>query len=161
MTARPSKSQRKRDRQALHELGRELVGLADKHLDELDLPERVANAIRDARGLARAALQRQLRYISACLETVDAEEVRAHVQKLLQPSRDEVARFHDIERWRDALLRDGEAAMAALLAERPLANEQHIRHLLRNATHELTAGKPPKSSRELFRELRELFDSGD
>ncbi len=159
-----SKSQRKRDRQALQELGRELVGLPDRQLGELGLPDEVLEPIREARKLQRGALQRQLRYVAACLANVDAETVRAELDRLLQPSRKEIARFHEIERWRDRLLRDGSeaggTAMTEFLAEHPDADAQMLRRLVRNATLEASTGRPPKSARELFTRLRDLLDPG-
>lgn len=157
-----SKSQRKRDRQALQDLGRELVGLPDRQLGELGLPDEVLEPIREARKLQRGALQRQLRYVAACLENVDAAVVRTELDRLLQPSRKEIARFHEIERWRDRLLGDGsesgEAAMTRFLADHPDADAQVLRRLVRNAALEANTGRPPKSARELFARLRDLLN---
>jgi ribosome-associated protein len=159
-----SKSQRKRDRHALQELGRELVGLPDRQLCELGLPDDVLEPIREARKLQRGALQRQLRYVAACLANVDAEAVRTELERILQPSRKEIARFHGIERWRDRLLGDnddeGDAAMTAFLDEHPGADAQMLRRLVRNAALEASSGRPPKSARELFARLRDLLDPG-
>lgn len=159
-----SKSQRKRDRHALQDLGRELVGLSDRQLGELGLPEDVLEPIREARRLQRGALQRQLRYLAACLANVDTQAVRANLERLLQPSRAEIARFRDIERWRDRLLGNGddtaEAAMTAFLAAHPEADAQLLRRLVRNAAVEASSGRPPKSARELFARLRDLLDPG-
>ncbi len=159
-----SKSRRKRDRQALQELGRELVNLSERQLGELGLPEDVLEPIRAARRLQRGALQRQLRYVAACLATIDAEAVRADLDRMLQPSRAEIARFHDIERWRDRLLGNGElsaeAAMTEFLAAHPAADAQLLRRLVRNAATEASSGRAPKSARELFTRLRDLLDAG-
>jgi ribosome-associated protein len=45
-----------------------------------------------------------------------------------------------------------------LLDEQPHADRQLLRQLLRNAQKEAEAGKPPKSSRLLYRQLKELFN---
>lgn len=159
-----SKSQRKRDRQALQDLGRELVGLSERQLGELDLPEDVLAPVREARKLKRGALQRQMRYLAACLANVDAEAVRDRLERILQPSRAEIARFHDIERWRDRLLGKGDvsanAAMSDFLAAHPDADAQVLRRLVRNAALEASDGRPPKSARELFTRLRDFLDPG-
>ena len=157
-----SKSQRKRDRHALQDLGRDLVALPDRQLGELGLPDDVLEPIREARKLQRGALQRQLRYVAACLANVDAEAVRAELERILQPSRKEIARFHEIERWRDRLLgeSEGETAMTAFLDAHPDADAQMLRRLVRNAALEATSGRPPKSARELFVRLRDLLDPG-
>jgi ribosome-associated protein len=159
-----SKSRRKRERHALQDLGRELVALSERQLDELGLPDEVLEPIREARKLQRGALQRQMRYVAARLATVDAQAVRADLERMLQPSRREIARFHEIERWRDRLLGDGEgaaeAAMTEFLTAHPDADAERLRRLVRNAAIEATSGRPPKSARELFSRLRDLLDPG-
>lgn len=159
-----SKSQRKRDRQALQDLGRELVDLSDRQLGELGLLEDVLEPVREARRLQRGALQRQLRYLGACLANVDVDAVRANLERVQQPSRAEIVRFHGIERWRDRLLGNGdvtaEAAMTEFLAAHPEADAQLLRRLVRNAAVEANSGRPPKSARELFARLRDLLDPG-
>jgi len=159
-----SKSQRKRERHALQDLGRDLVALSERQLADLGLPDDVLEPIREARKLQRGALQRQLRYVAACLATIDAQAVRADLDRILQPSRTEIARFHEIERWRDRLLGDGEgaaeAAMTEFLTAHPAADAQALRRLVRNAAVEANSGRPPKAARELFTRLRDLLDPG-
>jgi ribosome-associated protein len=47
--------------------------------------------------------------------------------------------------------------MTALLDERPHADRQKLRQLVRNTHEERKRNKPPHAFRELFRELRELM----
>jgi ribosome-associated protein len=51
---------------------------------------------------------------------------------------------------------EDEAAFGDLAREFPAADIQHLRQLRRNALKEAEQGRPPRSYRELFRELREL-----
>jgi ribosome-associated protein len=71
-------------------------------------------------------------------------------------SREQAAKFHQLERWRDRLLADDKAISDLVLAH-PGADVQRLRTLVRNAHKELAANRPPKSSRELFKELRQLM----
>jgi ribosome-associated protein len=68
-----------------------------------------------------------------------------------------VREHHTVERWRDKLVAGGNEALTELLKERPHADRQQLRQLLRNAQKEAEANKPPKSSRLLYRYLKELF----
>jgi len=61
------------------------------------------------------------------------------------------------ERWRDKLVAGGNDALAELLNEHPHADRQQLRQLLRNAQKEAEAAKPPKSSRLLYRYLKNLL----
>ena len=64
------------------------------------------------------------------------------------------ARQHRVENWRDFLLISGDTALGKLLQQRREADGQAIRQLIRNAQREVSRGKPPASSRALFRLLR-------
>ena len=66
--------------------------------------------------------------------------------------------LHAIERWRVRLL-DDEGALAEFLRDRPGADAQRLRTLIRNARTERDAGRPPKSYRELFRLLRDMIEA--
>jgi ribosome-associated protein len=152
----PSKSRIKRELRAVQDLGRELVELPDKQLDKLDLPDDLRATIRAARALAKGARKRQIRYIGAQLAREDVDTLRQALNALLNPGRDEVERFHVIERARDRLIDGGEPALEEFLAVHPLADRQHVRQLVRNAVKERTADKPPRAARLLYRYLRDL-----
>src|SRR5581483_9903741 len=75
---RPSKSERKRAAHAAQDLGETLIGLKDAELDALDLPERLADAIRDARNISsRGGAARQRQYIGKLMRDIDPEPIRA------------------------------------------------------------------------------------
>ncbi len=79
--APPSKSARKRAAEAAQALGEELIGLRDTELDALGLPERLAEAIRDARGIkSRGAGARQRQYVGRLMRDVDLEAIRGALE---------------------------------------------------------------------------------
>ena len=79
----PSKSQRKKEVHALQDLGVELVALSDERLAALELPERLRDAVLEARHItAREARRRQLQYIGKLMRQVDAEPIRAALAAL-------------------------------------------------------------------------------
>jgi ribosome-associated protein len=61
-----------------------------------------------------------------------------------------------LERWRTRLLED-EAALAELTQAYPGSDTQRLRQLVRNAKREHDEGKPPRSFRELYQELRQII----
>ena len=154
----PSRTKRKRDDQALQDLGQALVAVSEAKLAELDLPERLRDAIMAARGISRfGALRRQMQYIGRLMrEEGDAETIRGRLDAWNGVSVGETARLHLIERWRLRLLKD-ETAIEELITEYPRADVQQLRTLIRNTRRETDADKPPKSFRELFQALRDLM----
>lgn len=71
----------------------------------------------------------------------------------------ENAYFHGLERWRDRMINDPNA-LSEFIALHPSTDSQQLRTLIRNAQKEHLANKPPKSSREIFKLLREITSSG-
>jgi ribosome-associated protein len=155
---RPSRTQRKLNDQALQELGQALVAVGEDKLAELHLPERLREAILQARTISKfGALRRQMQYIGRLMrEEGDANSIRDQLNAWKGASVQETARLHLIERWRVKLLKD-DRALEELIAEYPQADVQRIRMLIRNTRRESEAQKPPKSFRELFQVLREIL----
>ncbi len=152
-----SRSQRKREVEALQEIGERLVTLGASQLGQLGLPDNLREAVREAKRLtANGAIRRQKQYIGKIMRKVDPTQILAKFAEWDGTSRDQAAKFHQLERWREKLLADDKAISALVLAH-PNADVQRLRTLIRNAHKEEAAGKPPKSSRELFKELRQLM----
>lgn len=154
--AAQSKSQRKREALALQALAEALVRLPQSQLECLPLDDALREGVVHARALSRGAYRRQLRYLARLLRSSDAEAIgRAH-ESLERAGDADAARLKRLERWRERLMEEGDAALAKLLDEYPGADTQSIRRLVRNARSERAAGQPPRSYRQLFRLLREL-----
>jgi ribosome-associated protein len=155
--ALPSKSQRKREMHDLQALGAELVELNDEQLSSMHLPERLMDAVLDARRMSKhEARRRQLQFIGKIMRTVDAGPIREQLAAWKAVSRTHTARLHAIERWRARLLED-EHAIADLVREHPQADATRLRTLVRNAQREHAGGQPPRSFRALFRLLSETI----
>lgn len=150
-----SKSQIKREFRELHDLGRQLVALSGKHLQAMPLSESLREAVLNAKTFSRGALQRQLRYIAGLMSREDAESIRRALDTLLQPQREQVRAFHEIEQWRDKLIAGDDVLLDELVNSFD-ADRQHLRQLVRNAQKEREQNKPPKSARMLFQYLTEL-----
>lgn len=147
----PSKTRRKKDMRALQDLGATLVGLEPSKLQALSLPERLADAIAQARSITKhEARRRQLQYVGRLMRDVDPEPLRAALERIQALPRAERARFAAAERWRDRLLED-ELAVAGFVAAHPGADHAELAELVREARGERASGRPPHKIRALFR----------
>ncbi len=156
----PSKSSRKREMQALQDLGEQLVALSPERLKKVPLPESLYEAIRAAQGFKMEARRRQLQYIGKLMRKIDPEPIQAQLDIFAGNSAVEVAKMHRLERLREQLLED-EQIIGTIAETWPEADLQYLRTLRRNALKEREAARPPKSFREIFRVLRELQEASD
>lgn len=156
--AGPSKTRRKHAMHALQDLGESLVALDPKRLPELDLPERLVDAVLAARGIrAHEGRRRQIQYIGKLMRDIDPEPVLAKLAERKQKHDLEIRHFQEIERWRDRLLSEPAAAMAELLQEHPRADRATLAKLLEKAEKERLEQRSPVGARELFAFLRQLL----
>jgi len=152
-----SKTKRKQEMHELQDIGEQLLELNKARLAQISLPENLLDAVIEAKRLTRhEARRRQMQYIGKLMRTIDAEPIIAKLEEWNNAARTQAAKFHLVEHWRERLLAD-ERALSDLAAEFAGADIQQIRTLIRNARKETEIGKPPKSSRALFKLLREMI----
>jgi ribosome-associated protein len=152
-----SKTRRKKDMHALQALGEQLVVLTAAQLAGLDLPERLLDAIEQAKRITGfEARRRQMQYIGRLMREVDAAPIAARLSGLKTAAKREHARHHEVEYWRDRLLAE-DAALTELAHAHPGLDTQALRTLIRNARREQAEGRAPHATRALFRALRELL----
>ena len=159
-----SKSQRKREVNALQDLGTALEALPKDKLAKVPLPEKLVDALREAkRTTAHEGKRRQMQYIGKLMRALTDEEVEA-IRRVLATfvgaSKAETARLHAMERWRDRLIA-GDDAVTEFIAAHPESDVQALRTLVRNARKEAQLAKPPKSSRELFQMVKQALSGND
>lgn len=154
--SKPSKSARKREMEALQDMGEHLVALSTDQLKKIDLPDDLRAAVRDAqRFTSHGARRRQMQYIGKLMRSVDPEPIQAALDEINGVSAAATARMHRLERQRVRLLED-ESMIGELTRDHPDLDVQHLRQLRRNALKEQELGKPPRAFRELFKLLRDL-----
>ncbi|NTV11303.1 MAG: DUF615 domain-containing protein [Zoogloea sp.] len=155
----PSKSQRKREMQALQDIGDQLVALSPERLNKVPMPDALRIAVLDWQRFPKhEAQRRQMQYIGKLMRNIDPEPIQAVLDAFKGASAEETARMHRRERLRVDLLED-EKVLHTIAETWPGADLQHLRVLRRNALKEREAGKPPRSFRELFKVLRELEET--
>ncbi|KAA2286267.1 ribosome biogenesis factor YjgA [Arenimonas fontis] len=159
----PSRSAQRREALAVLDLARRLVEQPEAVLARISMDEDLRELVRSSRKVtAQIARKRQVQYLAKHLRRLD-EEALAAIRGALEHDKAEHLRearaLHAIERWRDRLMEEGDAALSELLSRFPQADRQHLRQLARNAHQERLKNKPPHAYRELFRELRDLLES--
>jgi len=155
--APPSKSSLKRDAHALQQLGTQLVDVPESVWAMLGLPDSLVAALLEARRLhARGGRKRQLQFIGKLMRDVDPEPIRHYFEQERLRARKLARAHHDLEAWRDRLIEEGDPAVEVFLKQHAQADRQHLRQLIRQARKEQAQNRPPKSSRALFRYIRDL-----
>jgi len=151
-----SKSQRKRESTALQDLGKELFELSRDQLKKMDLPESLLGALLEAKRLtSHGAMRRQMQFIGKVMRDIEVEPINQQLAVIRGESNLAKAQFHALESWRTRLIED-DTALSEWLVRHPETDVQQFRQLIRNARKEAAEAKPPKSSRALFKILREL-----
>ena len=78
-----SKTQKKREVEALQKLGASLIALAPAQLDTLELPGELLAAVREAQRIkSHEAKRRQVQYIGKLMRSLDPAPVRAALAQL-------------------------------------------------------------------------------
>jgi ribosome-associated protein len=154
-----SKSEIKRDAEALKHLGTELVELGKNALERIPLDEDLRAAIELAQKIKKEGRRRQIQLIGKMLRARDVEPIQTALDKLKNRHNQQVSLFHKLEALRDRLVTEGDEAIPSVLDLYPEADRQQLRALVRNAQKEQAANKPPKSFRQIFQYLRELAEA--
>jgi len=156
LVERLNKSQQKRDIEALLDLGKRLAQLDASALGKFDLPAPLLQALIEVQSMRFGAEKRQFKLICKLLRQINTEELQHTFQELDDKKVSQDKHFHRLERWRDRLIAEGQSAITDFMNKYPQADAGQIRQLVRNANKEIAQDKPRKSSRTLFRLLRDI-----
>ncbi|MDD1607183.1 MAG: DUF615 domain-containing protein [Methylococcaceae bacterium] len=157
---RPNKTKIKQEMAALFTLAEELSALSATHIKSLDLPEIIDKAVVEASKMSHTgARKRLLKYIAGQLHKIDVDPMLEKLARIKNTSAHAVREHHMAEHWRDKLIAEGNEALTEFLYEYDHADRQQLRQLMRNAQKEAELAKPPKSSRLLYRYLKDLLQN--
>jgi ribosome-associated protein len=155
----PSRTQQKKESEALQALGLELLALPDSRLDAIGLPDNLRQALRDGKKItANGGKRRQMQYIGKLMRQVDAEPLREAVAAFKLGHAHDQLRLHQLEALRERLIADDEA-LETLVSEHPGVDVQQLRSLVRSARKDAAAQPEARSGRgyrELFQFLKAL-----
>ena len=101
----PSKSQRKREMNALQDLAAELVKLSARDLAKIPMPEELLEAVEHARSItSHGAMRRQRQYLGKVMRHLDPEPIKTALDRVKQRGIQSTSQLHQIERWRDRII---------------------------------------------------------
>lgn len=154
---RESKTARKKQMLALQKIGEALVDLPAPQLAKIPLEWPLDEAVAAARSLTtHEARRRQLQFIGKLMRNLDVEPIAAALEKVQLKGQLSKAKFHQVERWRDRLISEGDEGIQEFLQKYPDGSNQQLRQLVRNTQK---TKKLAGAETALFRYLREVIEN--
>ena len=132
-----------------------LLELSAEQLAGMPLDDELREVVVATRNTsARSALRRQRLYLAKVLRDTDTTALRAAIAALENEQGHTRRVFHQAERWRDRILRDGKPAVAEFSA---LLGEEHpaLVKLAGELREELPEAQQRRLGREIFRQVHE------
>ncbi|MES2280640.1 MAG: ribosome biogenesis factor YjgA [Pseudomonadota bacterium] len=159
----PSKTQLKAEADEMQALGEALLTLRADLMARLDLPDKLLDAIKDAKKITNfEGKRRQMQFIGKLMRPLDPDPIREAINEQLNGSAQLTLALHLAEQWRDKLVADDEA-LQQWLVEYPDTDSQQMRALIRQARKDYKPEKPGeaprhgKSYREIFQMVKEMM----
>lgn len=154
----PSKTQLKKEMQALQSLGEDLLELTPARLAALALPEKLADALAALRRIHdHEGRRRQVQYVGKLMRGIDPAPLRQALAEQRLPGARETLALHRAEALRDRLI-DDDAALAPFIEANPGIDVQHLRALLRQARADRKALAASESAGQAARKSRAYRD---
>jgi ribosome-associated protein len=158
----PSKTQLKAEADEKQALGEALLTLRADLMARLELPEKLIDAIKDAKKITNfEGRRRQMQFIGKLMRPLDAEPIRAAIHEQLNGSAELTLSLHLAEQWRDKLIAD-DTALGEWLQQHPGTDSQQLRALVRQARKDAKPEKPGEAPRhgKSYREIFQLIRQG-
>ncbi len=159
----PSKTRLKAEADEKQALGEALLTLRADLMARLDLPDKLTDAIAQAKKISSfEGRRRQLQFIGKLMRPLDADPIREAINEQLNGSAQLTLQLHLAEQWRDKLVADDEA-LGKWLTEYPATDAQQLRAMVRQARKDFKPEKPGeaprhgKSYREIFQLVKETM----
>jgi len=159
----------KRASTEVQKLGEDLLTLRTDLMARLALPEKLVDAVADAKRITNfEGKRRQMQYIGKLMRGLDDEQlaaVRAALDEQQNGSAQDNLLLHQAESWRERMVADDEA-VGEWIAQFPGTDIQQLRSLVRQARKDAVPEKPGealrhgKAYREIFQLLREQLAEG-
>ena len=162
----------KKESDALQDLGEQLLGLRPKLLERLQLPEKLTDALAEHKRLTNfEAKRRQMQFIGKLMRKLEESQVEA-AKAALEEQRTGVSleQTHNLvaEQWRDRLI-DSDDHLGIWLDQFPATDVQQLRTLMRQVRKDEATAKqkaidaqargqilPPAKKGNAYRELFKL-----
>ncbi|MFM8757152.1 MAG: ribosome biogenesis factor YjgA [Limnohabitans sp.] len=170
-----SKTDLKRESEELQQLGEQLLDLRADLFKPLPLPDKLADALADARRITNfEGKRRQMQFVGKLMRQLDPDALQS-VRHALELQRlghsHDTAQLHLAEQWRDRLIESDEA-MQEWIGLHPGTDTQQLRALVRQARKEAPAadkaavsqGLAPRQGlayREIFQQVKATLKQAD
>jgi len=156
-TDKPSKNARKREQNALQDLGEYLISRKNSDLGSIGLSEDLLSAVRAAAKMkSHGALRRQKQLVGKLMQPADADLILAWREHAGARERAEKQLFARAEKWRDRLLRDSPAELAKFEA-RSGVEDAELRQLLKNLAVANNDRVEKTLKRQVFRRIHDIL----
>ena len=161
-----SKTDAKRESEELQTLGEDLLTLRGDLFKPLPLPDKLADALADAKRITNfEGKRRQMQFIGKLMRHLDEATLQAvrHALELQRLGHSyDTDQLHQAEEWRDRLI-DNDDAVQEWIAQHPGTDTQQLRALVRQARKDapppdkaaVSQGLAPRQSRA-YREIFQL-----
>lgn len=163
LTSRSDKKRARRVREdALARLAKDLVALAPKKREKLELPGAVEEAVELAARMPNVkAAGRQLRVVRATLRDADWAKIQSQLETLLRHGTVGGGSPGEAEarRWVVRLLGEGSPALTELLDAHPSADRTHLRQLIK-AAQSSAPTRRARAQEKLANTVRFLIERG-
>jgi ribosome-associated protein len=165
-THESSKTDLKRESAEQQQLGEDLLTLRTDLLERLGLPEKLQDALAEAKRITNfEGKRRQMQFIGKLMRKLEPEVLeaaRAALQEQRQGSARDTLSLHQAEQWRDRLIAD-EDAVGQWMEAYPETDSQQLRALIRQARKDappadkaaVSQGLAPRQGRA-YREIFQL-----
>ena len=152
-----SRSKAKAESDELQKLGIQLLDLPESRLKKLDLPEKLFDAVQEAKRISNfEGKRRQMQYIGKLMRKVDPDPIRAAVDAAKKGSATETLVLHRAEKWRDDLIAVDDA-FERWMHGYPDTDTQHLRSLIRQAKKTIVPDSGAGVGQRQMKVYREIF----
>jgi ribosome-associated protein len=149
----------KRESTEVQKLGEDLLTLRAELITRLDLPEKLVEALAEAKRISNfEGKRRQMQFIGKLMRKLEPEKHEAIRTALVEqhtPSALETQTLHQAEMWRDRLLADDDA-LGQWINLSPSTDSQQLRALVRQARKDAVPERPGEAQRH-GRAYRDIF----
>jgi ribosome-associated protein len=153
----PSKTQLKAEADEKQALGEALLTLRADLMARLDLPDKLIDALKEARRITNfEGRRRQMQFIGKLMRPLDITPIRAAIDEQANGSADLTLALHLAEQWRDKLIASDEA-LSQWLTTYPDTDSQQLRALIRQARKDIAKPETPGEAPRHGKSYREIF----
>lgn len=154
-----SRSQIKREMEALQDIGKTLCELKASQLAQVPISDELAEGINTYQRInSREAKRRQLQFIGKLMRSENVEGIQEVLDRFDSSSEIYAKRQHQLEAWRTRLIDEGNDTLTEFVERYPNVEVQTLRQLVRAAKKDQQNNKNTGAAKKLFRLLKQYED---